>query len=277
MSSSNTAISPAAKRPRHVAMIMDGNGRWARERGLPRLEGHRKGADVVREVTTFARELGISYLTLYSFSVQNWRRPPAEVAGLMDLLCEYCERERDTMMKNGIRLNTIGEVARLPAPTRNALASLVDETAGNRSMTLTLAIDYGGREEIVVAARRLAQDVKAKRLSPEGVDEAALSARLYTALLPDPDLVIRTSGERRVSNFLLWQIAYAELHFTPVLWPDFQRQHLIAALADYDQRERRFGGLEAELPAHLPASDRFELGDLPEAAEGDLEKGPRPC
>jgi undecaprenyl diphosphate synthase len=260
----------APRRPRHVAIIMDGNGRWALERGLSRFEGHRRGADVVRDITTYARELQIPYLTLYSFSVQNWRRPPDEVAGLMMLLRDYCLSERATLMENDIRLNTIGEMSRLPGPTREALTSVIDETAGNRAMTLTLAIDYGAREELVAAMRRIALDVKAKRLSVEALDEAAISARLYTALLPDPDLVIRTSGERRLSNFLLWQIAYAELHFSKARWPEFTRPHFLAALDDFTSRERRFGGLAKE------SGDGFVLGELPDIG-GTLDKGPRPC
>jgi undecaprenyl diphosphate synthase len=269
-----------ARRPRHVAVIMDGNGRWATDRGLARLEGHRKGADVVRDITTYARELEIPYLTLYSFSVQNWTRPPDEVAGLMLLLRDYCERERDTLMKNDIRLNTIGNLTRVPDFTREAVAKLVNDTADNRSMTLTLAIDYGGREELVAAVRRLAVDVRAKRINPESIDETALSSRLDTALLPDPDLVIRTSGEQRVSNFLLWQIAYAELHFTPVRWPDFGRPHFLAALEDFAARERRFGGpTKAQTLAAVVggAADDFVLGELPGDDESDIGKGPRPC
>jgi len=276
-----TLLPPGTKRPRHVAIIMDGNGRWATERGLHRLEGHRKGADVVRDITTFARELDIPYLTLYSFSVQNWARPPEEVAGLMLLLRDYCLRERDTLMKNDIRLNTIGSLGRLPAATRDAVISLINDTADNRSMVLTLAIDYGGREEIVEAVRRLAHDVKQKRLSPDAIDEAAVSSRLDTALLPDPDLVIRTSGELRVSNFLLWQIAYAELHFAQVRWPDFGRAQFLEAVIEYSKRDRRFGGAAKQQPlaAVANAGDGYILGELPATDDGalDIDKGPRPC
>jgi undecaprenyl diphosphate synthase len=232
-------------RPRHVAIIMDGNGRWAVERGLARIEGHRRGADVVREITTFARELDISYLTLYSFSVQNWRRPPFEVAGLMQLLCDYCQTELPTLMKNDIRLAVIGDLSRLPPKTRTAVHHTMNQTGKNRSMTLTLALDYGGREEIVKAARRLAEDVASGRLAPSAVNEETLGERLDTADMPDPDLVIRTSGERRISNFLLWQMAYAELHFTEVRWPDFGRGDFATALRDYAGRERRFGAVSA--------------------------------
>ena len=266
-----------ARRPTHVAIIMDGNGRWATDRGLNRLEGHRKGADVVRDITTFARELEVPYLTLYSFSVQNWNRPPEEVAGLMALLEDYCRTERDTLMQNDIKLSTIGEMDRLPSATRVALTKLIEETADNRAMTLTLAIDYGGREEIVAAVRRLAIDVKNKRLSPDKVDATAIETRLDTALIPDPDLVIRTSGEKRLSNFLLWQVAYAELHFTNVRWPDFRRDDFAAALVDFASRERRFGGSSSELKGAKIDGDEFVLGDLPDTDKLISEKGSGPC
>lgn len=254
MSQSDPLAVPAtSQQPRHVAIIMDGNGRWAEERGKSRLEGHRRGADVVREITTYARELEIPYLTLYSFSHQNWRRPAAEVAGLMGLLLDYCRRELPTLMKNDIRLATIGELDSLPAATRSAVSSVLDATLGNQRMTLTLALDYGGREEITKAARRVAAEVRSGRLSLDDVDEAAFGARLDTAHMPDPDLVIRTSGEQRVSNFLLWQIAYAELVFTPVRWPEFGRADFAAALREYASRERRFGATTGQSrPAAVP-------------------------
>jgi undecaprenyl diphosphate synthase len=273
-----TAKTPdKARRPNHVAIIMDGNGRWASDRGRQRLDGHRQGADVVRDITTYARELGISYLTLYSFSVQNWRRPADEVAGLMGLLEEYCTNERDTLMKNDIKLSTIGELSRLPPSTRDALTKLIEETADNRGMTLTLAIDYGGREEIVAAVRRLAVDIRAKRIAPEKVDETAIETRLDTALIPDPDLVIRTSGEKRLSNFLLWQVAYSEFHFTNVRWPDFRREDFAAALADFGTRQRRFGGTGEQLKNAMVDTDEFVLGDLPDAGKLIPEKGSGPC
>ncbi len=234
-------LPPPASRPRHVAIIMDGNGRWARRRGLTRLDGHRRGADVVREITTYARELGIGYLTLYSFSAQNWRRPPAEVAGLMRLLEEYCAKERPTLMKNGIRLGVIGSLERLPSSTRTAVRELCEATADNPDMLLTLALDYGGREELLKAFRSLAEAVARGDLTPAQVNEQRVSAALDTGTMPDPDLVIRTSGEHRVSNFLLWQIAYAELCFTDVAWPDFTRADFASALCEYAGRERRFG------------------------------------
>lgn len=233
--------------PRHVAVIMDGNGRWAQDRGLPRLEGHRRGADVVRDITVHARELGLDFLTLYSFSRQNWRRPASEVAGLMTLLEDYCRGERDLLMRNEIRLVTIGDLNRLPSSTRRALEQLAQETRGNTMMTMCLALDYGGREEIVGAMRALAADVAAQKLHPDAIDERMIASRLDTAAMPDPDLIIRTSGERRVSNFLLWQLAYAELYFTPVRWPDFGRSHFAHALQDYAQRQRRFGAAGEDL------------------------------
>lgn len=271
----------AMARPQHVAVIMDGNGRWASERDLPRLEGHRRGADVVREITTFARELQIAVLTLYSFSCQNWRRPAEEVGGLMQLLEVYCRRERETLLKNDIRLVTIGSMARIPASTHRALASLKEETAGHRSMTLCLALDYGGREEIVAAARRLAADVQTGRLDCASIVEDHIEQRLDTAGLPPPDLVIRTSGDQRLSNFLLWQSAYAELHFTRTLWPDFTRQHFAAALSDYAQRERRFGdiagpglGPEPASPAGAtPAPGRIRARAAASVGEKDVD----PC
>ncbi len=235
-----------SRRPRHVAIIMDGNGRWASDHGMPRLEGHRKGADVVRDITTFARELGVGYLTLYSFSRQNWRRPAEEVAGLMALLEEYCVRERATLMDNDIRLITIGDLSRIPHSTRRALGALRELTASNKSMTLCLAVDYGGREEIVGAVKSLVAHLHDKQLDAAEIDEASIQQHLQTAALPDPDLLIRTSGEQRISNFLLWQLAYAELHFTDARWPEFSRRHFAQALTDFAQRERRFGGTGAE-------------------------------
>ena len=195
------------ERPGHVAMIMDGNGRWAQRRGLPRLDGHRRGADTVREITTAAREMGLQYLTLYSFSIQNWQRPADEVAGLFNLMEEYCVGERDLLMENDIRLNIIGSVSRLPESTRLALENLCAETSSNSSMVLTLAIDYGAREELIEATRAMIKAAAKGELDPETIDEKTLTSYLGTADLPDPDLLIRTSGEVRLSNFLLWQSA----------------------------------------------------------------------
>jgi undecaprenyl diphosphate synthase len=222
---------------------MDGNGRWADQRGLTRLEGHRKGSDSVREVTRAARRLGLPALTLYAFSAQNWQRPPEEVAGLMDLLRDYLHRERPEIMDNGIRLHAIGELDRLPARVRDPLEELRRDSAQNREMVLTLALSYGGREEIVAMARRIAED----RLEPEQVDAQAVEERLWTAGLPPLELVVRTSGEVRVSNFLLWQLAYSEIHLTETLWPDFGELDLLIALDDFQRRERRFGKTSAQV------------------------------
>jgi undecaprenyl diphosphate synthase len=221
--------------PQHVAIIMDGNGRWAEQRGLPRVVGHREGAESVRAVTRTARRLGVSALTLYAFSSENWGRPEPEVAALMELLADFLEAERPEMMQNGIRLNAIGELERLPEDVGRRLARVREETAENAGMTLTLALSYGGRQEIAAAARRAA----AARGTSLTVED--LEAGLYTAGLPDLDLLVRTSGERRISNFLLWQCAYAELYFSEVLWPDFRDEELCRAIADFQGRERRFG------------------------------------
>jgi undecaprenyl diphosphate synthase len=227
--------------PRHVAIIMDGNGRWAGQKGLARVEGHRKGADAVRDVVRASRELGLEALTLYAFSMQNWDRPMDEVAVLMQLLRDYCEGERAEIMDNDIRLVAVGEVTRLPELVRAPLDALMRDSAQNKSMTLCLALSYGGREALADAARAIARDVACGKLDPEKVDETCVSAHLSTAMLPPVDLLIRTSGELRISNFLLWESAYAELFFTGTLWPDFSRHELYAAIEAYQGRERRFG------------------------------------
>jgi undecaprenyl diphosphate synthase len=227
--------------PRHVAIIMDGNGRWAEARGLPRVLGHREGSEAVRAVTRAARRIGVEALTLYAFSAENWQRPDEEVGALMSLLAEFLESERAEMMRNGIRLNAIGELDRLPDDVRRKLASVRAETAGNVGMTLTLALSYGGRQEIVQAARRAAAE------KGVALDAEDLEAALWTRGLPELDLLVRTSGERRISNFLLWQCAYAELHFSEVLWPDFRDRELFLAIEDYQRRERRFGLTGAQL------------------------------
>ncbi len=221
--------------PRHVAIIMDGNGRWAEARGLPRVAGHREGSSSVRAVTREARALGLEALTLYAFSAQNWGRPPDEVAALMDLLAEFLDSERGDIMDNAIRLSAIGEVERLPGFVRERLDRLARDSAGHRGLSLTLALSYDAREEIAEAARRAA------RARGDGFTAADLDAHLSTAQLPELDLLIRTSGERRISNFLLWQCAYAELAFTETLWPDFRGRELLGALEDFQRRQRRFG------------------------------------
>jgi undecaprenyl diphosphate synthase len=227
--------------PRHVAVIMDGNGRWAKARGLPRLAGHRAGAESVRATITACRERGIEALTLYSFSTENWARPDEEVSGLMALLAEYLQHELAELLENGVRLRAIGELHRLPEEVQMLLGGVVAATSANTGLQLVLALSYGSRAEIVSAVRDLAGQVHRGELAPDEIDDALISSHLYTADLPDPDLLIRTSGELRLSNFLLWQLAYAELYVTEVPWPDFRDAHLDEALASYGCRQRRFG------------------------------------
>ena len=229
--------------PRHVAIIMDGNGRWAQRRGLPRTFGHRAGMESIRDVVRLSARLGIGYLTLYAFSTENWKRPREEVNFLMNLLVEYLHREIDELCSNNVRIHPIGLLSELPAEARRALQVAVERSKNNDGLTLNLALNYGGRSELVEAVRAIAREVAAGRMAPDAVDEAAVAARLYTAGQPDPDLLIRPAGDYRVSNFLLWQLAYTEFWLTPVMWPDFRRIHLLQALVDYQRRERRFGGL----------------------------------
>ncbi|MFN0116017.1 MAG: polyprenyl diphosphate synthase [Paracoccaceae bacterium] len=228
--------------PAHVAIIMDGNGRWAIGRGWPRLVGHRRGAERVRAIVEAAPSLGIRYLTIYAFSTENWKRSTEEVIGLMSIFARYIETEAERLHKEGVRLRFIGGRERLEPKLRELMAGIEEKTKANDVLHLTVAINYGGRDEIARAARRLAEDVAAGRIAPEAADEAALAARLDTAGLPDPDLVIRTSGEMRISNYLIWQSAYAEYEFTDTLWPDFTPKELAAILDRFSQRERRFGG-----------------------------------
>jgi undecaprenyl diphosphate synthase len=230
-----------SKLPRHVAIIMDGNGRWAQRRGLPRVEGHRRGAVAVREVVRAAREVGLRALTLYAFSSQNWQRPPDEVGTLMQLLRDYVIDERDEIMDNGIRLIAIGDVDRLPDFVKEPLETLMRDSAGNRMMTLCLALSYGGRESIVSTTRALCELAARGALKPEEITEDRISAALQTGGLPQLDLLVRTSGEERLSNFLLWESAYAELYFTDTFWPDFGKNELYQALDSFRRRERRFG------------------------------------
>ena len=231
--------------PRHVAIIMDGNGRWARERLLPRPLGHRSGMKSVREVVEGAVQLGVEHLSLFAFSRENWQRPATEVGALMSLLEEYIAREVGELSRRGVRVRVFGELERLTPAAAAAVARVVADTAHNDRLHLNLFISYGSRAELARAARLLAADVAAGRLDPEDVDEDALACRLYTADMPDPDLLIRTSGEQRISNFLLWQIAYAELYISPVLWPDFGRRELFEAVLAFQSRERRFGRVSA--------------------------------
>jgi undecaprenyl diphosphate synthase len=238
---------PGARVPRHVAVIMDGNGRWATERGLPRTAGHEAGADSVREIVRACGELGVEYLTLYSFSTENWGRPEDEVETLMALLARYLVEERGELMQKRVRLRGIGELDRLPGHVRQLLDAATHHLEGNDGLLLTLALSYGSRAEIVDAVRRIASDVAAGALAPADIDADTLSSRLYTAGTPDPDLLVRTSGEMRLSNFLLWQLAYAELYVTDVYWPDFRRANLEAAIEVYARRQRRFGKTGAQV------------------------------
>ncbi len=231
--------------PRHVAMIMDGNGRWAVERGYPRFRGHQKGADRIRDVIEAATEIGIPYLTLYAFSKENWVRPKEEVDFLMDLLSRYLDQELVKMKENKIRFNVIGSREDLNAEIREKIDRNMKETASHTQLVLTLALSYSGRAEIVDACRKIARKVKAGELSPESINEATLQQALYTADLPDPDFLIRTSGELRVSNFLLWQISYAEIYVTEKLWPDFSKEEFRKAIEAYQKRKRRFGLVES--------------------------------
>jgi len=233
--------------PRHIAIIMDGNGRWAEKHAMGRVLGHRKGADSVREIVTACRKIGVRFLTLYAFSMENWLRPDAEVRALFHLLEEYLEGEIGEMMEKDIRLVAIGNLDSLGSPVLPTLREAMRKTADNRGMVLNLALSYGGRDEIVHAAKRILADGLAGIIRPEELSKEFVSRYLYTAGLPDPDLLIRTGGECRVSNFLLWQMAYAELYFTEVLWPDFREPHLREAIADYQQRERRFGMTSGQL------------------------------
>ena len=237
------------KLPRHIAVIMDGNGRWAKQHGKPRVFGHRNGVQAVRDVTEAAAELGIEYLTLYAFSTENWSRPKFEVGALMRLLVETLHKEVKTLMKNNIRLMAIGDLSQLPDATYRALMQGIETTKNNSRMTLVLALNYSARWEILRAARLLAEQVQAGELKVEEVTEAHFAASLNTGInhIPDPELLIRSSGEQRISNFLLWQIAYSELYFTPVLWPEFRKEHLYQAIIDFQQRERRFGKISEQL------------------------------
>ncbi len=229
--------------PRHVAVIMDGNGRWAQSRGLPRSEGHRAGAESVRRILNACTEFGIPYLTLYAFSTENWKRPKAEVDTLMKLLCDFLKAREKDLHKNKTRLLAIGQIERLPEKSRTVLEKVIASTATYTERTLILALSYGSRDEIVRAAQALARRVKAGTLEPEAITEELFAGALMTAGIPDPDLLVRTSGEMRLSNFLLWQLSYAEIVVTPCLWPDFDRAQFLLVLEEYGRRIRRFGGV----------------------------------
>jgi len=237
-----------AKLPIHIAIIMDGNGRWAKRRLLNRVKGHEKGADTVRTVVRTCRQIGIQFLTLYAFSTENWQRPRAEVSALMTLLKKYIVSEKNELHQENIRINVLGEMESLPADVRTALNDIIALTRNNAAMTVNLALSYGGRAEIVKMVREIALEVQAGRLAPEAIDAGLVARHLYTGTMPDPDLLIRTSGEMRISNFLLWQIAYAEIFVTPTLWPDFDREEFLAILRQYQARERRFGKIPEAPP-----------------------------
>lgn len=227
--------------PRHVAIIMDGNGRWAKREGLARMFGHRKGVETVHRITEAAAELGIGYLTLYTFSTENWNRPKEEVDALMALLVDTIAKETPTLMKNNIRLETIGDLSRLPEQTRSKFIGCIQETSNNTGLSLVIALSYSARWEIIRATQMMAAAVQAGQLLVEDINEETISSFMTTRNMPDPDLLIRTSGELRISNFLLWQLAYSELYFTDCLWPEFTEEEFYHAIVDYQHRERRFG------------------------------------
>lgn len=233
--------------PQHIAIIMDGNGRWAKGKGKLRVFGHRNGVQSVRDVVEGAAELGVKYITLYTFSSENWNRPKLEVSAIMELMIATIHKEISNFMKNNIRLNAIGDLNMLPAKAYTELTGAIEKTSGNTGITLTLALSYSSRRELVQAAKNIADKVKKGELDVADIDEETFENNLYTSGMPDPELMIRTSGEYRISNYLLWQIAYAELYFTPKLWPDFRREDLFEAIIDYQKRERRFGMISEQL------------------------------
>jgi len=243
MAASEGDTPKAQRQAEHVAIIMDGNGRWATQKGWPRLAGHRKGAERVKEIVRCAPDLGIRWLTIYAFSTENWKRSTEEVLGLMSIFARYIEREADRLAAESVRMRFIGDRTRLDPKLQKLMTGIEARTAGFSRLNLTIAINYGGRDEIIRATRKLAEDVAAGRLLPQDVNDAAITARLDTADLPDPDLVIRTSGEVRTSNFLPWQAAYSEYDFTEILWPDFTPDVLASIVARFGNRERRFGGV----------------------------------
>jgi undecaprenyl diphosphate synthase len=233
--------------PRHVAIIMDGNGRWAKRQHKPRLFGHKVGVDSVQEIVECAGELGVKVLTLYAFSTENWKRPADEVGGLMGLLKNYLQKELSRMLKNNIRLTCIGNIEKLPADVRDVLEATIKETSCNNKLTLNLALSYGGRAELIRGIQNIVEEVHSGELSSDDIDEKCVDSHLYTADLPDPDLLIRTGGEARLSNFLLWQASYAEIYFTDVMWPEFREKAFISAITEYQNRERRFGKTSGQI------------------------------
>lgn len=233
--------------PKHIAIIMDGNGRWAKKQGLLRAAGHEKGTKAVRDVVEGCSEIGVENLTLYAFSTENWKRPKLEVDTLMKLLVSSLKKEIKTLQDNNIRLNAIGVISTLPSKAQKELAEVIEKTKNNTRMTLTLALSYGSREEIVHAVTQISEKVKKGEISSKEIDESVINKHLYTHNLPEVDLMIRTSGEQRISNFLLWQMAYAELYFTEILWPDYRKENLFEAIYNYQNRERRFGKTSEQL------------------------------
>lgn len=233
--------------PNHIAIIMDGNGRWAKKRGLARSFGHMEGAKTLRKALEYLTEIGVKYLTVYAFSTENWNRPALEVKALMELLVKFLRKEADELDKNNVRLNMIGNLEKFPEKVKNTLVGVIDRLKHNTGTTLTLALSYGAREELLTTIKRIAQQVEQQQLKVDAINEDIIQEHLYTYDLPNVDLLIRTSGEYRISNFLLWQIAYAELYFTDVLWPDFTKKHLEEALISYQNRERRFGKISEQL------------------------------
>ena len=243
MAKSPSTSAPSARPPRHVAIIMDGNGRWARERGLPRTEGHRRGADAVQRTVEACSQLGVEFLTLYAFSSENWKRPKTEVEALMKLLELFLKKKLGEMLKNNVRFQAIGRLTDLPEGCQAALHGAIEKTATNTGLTLILALSYGGREEIIDGVKSIVRHVQEGHLDPAMITPEVFSKHLYTRYWPDPDLLIRTSGELRVSNFLLWQISYSEFWMTPKLWPEFDRPDLEEAFLEFNRRQRRFGGI----------------------------------
>ena len=231
--------------PKHVAIIMDGNGRWAKERGMARVQGHKAGMESLREIVRHSSELGVQYLTVYAFSTENWKRPEDEVSGIFKLVVIYVKSEIRELSANNVKVNVIGDWSRLPADSKDAIQYAIDTTANNTGLQFNIALNYGGRAEILRAAKLLAEDIAAGRVKAEDASEDMISDRLYTAGMPDPELIIRTGGEQRLSNFLTWQSAYSELVVTPVYWPDFSPEEYDKAIAEYQSRDRRFGGIKA--------------------------------
>jgi len=230
--------------PQHIAIIMDGNGRWAKKRNMPRTFGHRAGVETIREIVKASSEIGVKYLTLYAFSTENWKRPSDEVNALMNLLVEYLRNEVEELHKNNVIINTIGDISKLPQVCQDELKAAFEKTKNNTGLTLNLALNYGSRDEIIRATKKIAEMVKNNEIKLEDIDEKLISSCLYTSDMPDPDLLIRPSGEYRISNFLLWQIAYSEFWFSHIFWPDFKRNDLYKAIYDYQKRDRRFGGIK---------------------------------